>query len=239
METRYTICGMCGTRCPVAVGVEDDEAVWIQGNPHAPTGSALCPRGIAALALEKDPERPQSPLVRTGARGENTWRAVSWDEAFERIASGLRGVQAQYGPQSVVLSHRGGPFTDLYKAFANALGTPNIYNHGVTCTRNVEQACASVVGLKRDRLVIDYKESRHIVLQSRGCRNGHRLKRFDTVKSRSKRGWERKREAKRSAFSALISFPPPASKGRKDGNTLYHMRHVRHAMPGGGRRRGR
>lgn len=169
METRYTICGMCGTRCPVAVGVEDDEAVWIQGNPHAPTGSALCPRGIAALALEKDPERPQSPLVRTGARGENTWRAVSWDEAFERIASGLRGVQAQYGPQSVVLSHRGGPFTDLYKAFANALGTPNIYNHGVTCTRNVEQACASVVGLKRDRLVIDYKESRHIVLQSRNA----------------------------------------------------------------------
>ena len=69
MKTVYSVCGMCGTRCPVAVGVENGEAVWIQGNPHAATGSALCPRGIAALALEKDSERPQSPLLRVGSRG--------------------------------------------------------------------------------------------------------------------------------------------------------------------------
>ena len=169
MKTLYSVCGMCGTRCPVAVGVEGDEAVWIQGNPHAPTGAALCPRGIAALALEKDPERPQSPLVREGGRGENRWRAVSWEEAFARIASSLRDARTQYGPESVAISHRGGPFTDLYKAFANALGTPNIYNHDVTCTRNVEQACVSVFGLKRDRFVIDYRESKHIVLQSRNA----------------------------------------------------------------------
>ena len=58
MKTVYSVCGMCGTRCPVAVGVENGEAVWIQGNPHSATGSTLCPRGIAALALEKDSERP-------------------------------------------------------------------------------------------------------------------------------------------------------------------------------------
>ena len=52
MKTVYSVCGMCGTRCPVAVGVENGEAVWIQGNPHSATGSTLCPRGIAALALE-------------------------------------------------------------------------------------------------------------------------------------------------------------------------------------------
>ena len=51
MKTVYSVCGMCGTRCPVAVGVENGEAVWIQGNPHSATGSTLCPRGIAALAL--------------------------------------------------------------------------------------------------------------------------------------------------------------------------------------------
>ena len=50
-------------------------------------------------------------------------------------------------------------FTDLYKAFARGLGTPNIYSHSVTCTRNVDQACASVLGLDRGRLVIDYRES--------------------------------------------------------------------------------
>ena len=37
MKTVYSVCGMCGTRCPVAVGVENGEAVWIQGNPHSAT----------------------------------------------------------------------------------------------------------------------------------------------------------------------------------------------------------
>lgn len=167
MNTIYSVCGMCGTRCPIAAGVEGSEAVWIQGNPHAPAGSALCPRGIAALALEKDTERPQSPLMRVGPRGAHKWRAVGWDEALEAASSGLRKVCDAYGARSVLLSHRGGPFTDLYQAFARGLGTPNIYSHGVTCTRNVEEACTSVLGLPRDRFVIDYREARHIVVQSR------------------------------------------------------------------------
>lgn len=169
MNTVYSVCGMCGTRCPIAVGVEKGEAVWIQGNPYAATGSALCPRGIAALALEKDPERPQSPLMRVGRRGGHDWRAVSWEEALDAAARKLGSIRETYGPESVMLSHRGGPFTDLYKAFAHGLGTPNIYSHGVTCTRNVDQACASVLGLDRGRLVIDYRESKHIVLQSRNA----------------------------------------------------------------------
>ncbi len=167
MKTHYSVCGMCGTRCPIAVDVEDSRAVWIQGNPHAPTGSALCPRGIAALALETDSERPQSPLLRVGPRGENRWRAVSWDEALDTAAAGLRSVQDRYGAESILFSHRGGPFTDLYQAFARGLGTPNIYSHGITCTRNVDEACISVLGLERGRFIVDYKESRHIVLQSR------------------------------------------------------------------------
>lgn len=169
MKTVYSVCGMCGTRCPVAVGVENGEAVWIQGNPHSATGSTLCPRGIAALALENDSERPQSPLMRVGARGGHKWRAVRWEEALDAVAGKLRAIRDQYGPESVMFSHRGGPFTDLYKAFARGLGTPNIYSHSVTCTRNVDQACASVLGLDRGRLVIDYRESKHIVLQSRNA----------------------------------------------------------------------
>lgn len=79
---------------PVAVGVENGEAVWIQGNPHSATGSTLCPRGIAALALEKDSERPQSPLMRLGARGGHKWRAVRWEEALDAVAGKLRAIRS-------------------------------------------------------------------------------------------------------------------------------------------------
>ena len=108
MKTVYSVCGMCGTRCPVAVGVENGEAVWIQGNPHAATGSALCPRGIAALALEKDSERPQSPLLRVGSRGGHKWRAVGWEEALDAVAGKLRAIRDQYGPESIMFSPRWG-----------------------------------------------------------------------------------------------------------------------------------
>ncbi|MEG2005323.1 MAG: molybdopterin-dependent oxidoreductase, partial [Bilophila sp.] len=167
MEKVYSYCGMCGSRCPLEVGVEDGVATWIQGNPHAPAGSALCARGIAALALERDTERPLAPLIRTGARGEGRWRELSWPEAFDVVASRLEAVRERFGAESVVLSHRGGPFTDLYEAFARALGTPNSFNHDITCTRNVQQACRSVLGIGRGELNTDYKQARHIVFQGR------------------------------------------------------------------------
>ena len=167
MKTIYSLCGMCGTRCPIAVETDGKRAVWVQGNPHSPTGTALCPRGMAALALEQDSERPLAPLIRTGKRGEGHWREADWEEALDLVAKQLKDIQARHGRESVMLSDRSGPFTDLYEAFARGLGTPNRFNHDVTCTRNVQLACKSVLGLERGRLVIDYRRSRHIVLQGR------------------------------------------------------------------------
>lgn len=169
MKKIYSVCGMCGTRCLTEAYVENGEAVWVQGNPHAATGTALCARGLAAVMLEKDGERPLSPLLRTGKRGENQWRQATWEEALDTAAERLRAVRERYGSESVALSHRGGPFTDLYAAFARGLGTPNIYSHAVTCTRNADRACASVLGLDRGDLVMDYREARHIVLSSRNA----------------------------------------------------------------------
>lgn len=83
------------------------------------------------------------------------------------VAGKPRATWDQYGPESVMLSYRGGPFMDLYKVFARGLGTSNIYSHSVTCTHNVNQTCVSVLGLGCEHLVIDYRESKHIVLQSR------------------------------------------------------------------------
>ncbi|WP_300832275.1 molybdopterin-dependent oxidoreductase, partial [uncultured Bilophila sp.] len=169
MKKIYSVCGMCGTRCLTEAYVENGGAVWVQGNPQAATGTALCARGLAAVVLEKDAERPLSPLLRTGKRGENQWREATWDEALDTVAERLRAVRERYGSESVALSHRGGPFTDLYAAFARGLGTPNIYSHSVTCTRNVDRACASVLGLDRGDLVMDYREARHIVLSGRNA----------------------------------------------------------------------
>lgn len=167
-RTVYSICGMCAVRCPIQVEVENGRVVWIQGNPHDQgMGTSLCAKGSAGLAMEYDDERPQHPLIRTGPRGSGQWRRASWDEALDYVADKLNEVIAEYGGRGVVLSDRGGAFTDLTKAFLKAIGSPNYFDHDCTCGRNAHHAARSLFGLGRTGLVYDIKNTKHIVLLGR------------------------------------------------------------------------
>ncbi len=42
---------------------------------------SICAKGAAAIPFQYDEQRPQSPMIRDGARGSGQWRKVSWDEA--------------------------------------------------------------------------------------------------------------------------------------------------------------
>ena len=57
-NTIYSVCGMCGVRCPIEVGVEGGQCRSIQGNRHAAgIRGALCVRGAAGVACVQDDER--------------------------------------------------------------------------------------------------------------------------------------------------------------------------------------
>ncbi|WP_066639954.1 molybdopterin-dependent oxidoreductase [Desulfolucanica intricata] len=164
----YSICGMCTMRCPITAEVKNDEVQLLQGNPYIPAmKGSICPKGAAGIALLHDNERIQAPMIREGRRGQGKWRQVSWDDAFEEIASRLKAVIQKHGARSVAFSDRGGPFRDLHQAFVRGLGSPNYTNHDSSCARNVHHACMSVTGVGREELVYDYKNARHVVLQTR------------------------------------------------------------------------
>ncbi|SDO05884.1 monomeric thiosulfate reductase apoprotein [Desulfonauticus submarinus] len=166
-EKKYSICGMCTSRCPIEVDVEDGEIKFIQGNRQSGVRGGLCARGAAGTALIEDAERPQYPLIREGARGEGKWRKVSWEEAFAYVAERLKEVIDKYGTKSVLWSDRGGPFADLHKAFVRAIGSPNYCNHDASCARNVQHAALSLFGFGRKGVVYDFKNAKHVVLQTR------------------------------------------------------------------------
>ncbi len=168
IQKTFSVCGMCTVRCPIQVETEHGEVKFIGGNPHVPAmKGAVCPRGAAGKALIMDKERPQSPMIRVGERGEGKWRTASWDEAFDYVADKLKDVTARHGGKSIAFTDRGGPFQDLHKAFVYGLGSPNFCNHDASCARNVEHACLSVTGVGRKDLVYDLKNARHVVLQFR------------------------------------------------------------------------
>lgn len=167
-ENVFSVCGMCSVRCPIEVDVADGRVAGIFGNRHAPgLKGSLCARGAAGPGLLYDDERPQTPLIRTGERGEGKWRAVSWDEALDYVADKLKAIRDKFGPESLLLSDRGGPYIDLTRAFVRGFGSPNYCNHDSACARNVQHAAQSVLGFGRKEVVYDLKNARHVILQSR------------------------------------------------------------------------
>lgn len=162
----YSICGMCTVRCPIRVESEGNRVTWIEGNPHL-LGGALCAKGTAGIALRNDTERPRQPLIRAGARGEGKWREASWEEALDYVAQKMAAIKEKYGPESAVLSSRGGPWQGMYKAFIHAFGSPNYTNHDSTCGRNTHHASLSINGVGRKGFAYDIKNAKHLVLFGR------------------------------------------------------------------------
>src|SRR5512137_869204 len=99
-------CAMCISRCGSIALVENGRFVALEPDPAHPTGKALCAKGRAAPELVYHPDRLRYPLKRTRPKGDPDpgWQRISWDEALETIATRLKQIAAQQGPESVVFS---------------------------------------------------------------------------------------------------------------------------------------
>lgn len=176
----YCLCFMCSNRCPVKVSVQNDRIVFIEGNPHVPgMQGSICPRGVAGAALVDDPQRLQTPLIRTGPRGSGQFRKASWDEALDLIAEKLKGTIAQHGAQSIAFGERVQVSTHVNQAFMRAIGSPNHFTHDALCRGSNRTATNSLFGYTVTDLSPDYKNSRHIILY------GHNL--FEAINVRAVR----------------------------------------------------
>lgn len=187
-QLTHSVCGMCSARCPITVETCNDTVKMLYGNLQSPLKGALCARGVAGKALLEDNERPQSPLIRQGARGEGKWRAVSWDEALDHVAQKITEAQNRYGRQTVLWSDREGPFTDLSRGFMRGLGSPNVCSHSPSCDLNAHHACKAVLGLGRGMTVYDFANAKHIVLQTRNIFEAINLGEARTVMQALRKG---------------------------------------------------
>ncbi len=159
---------MCTVRCPIQVLVENDDVVWLQGNPHAGgIEGALCAKGTAGLALLHDHERPQHPMIRTGARGEGKWRKASWDEALDYVAEKLKPIIQEHGGHSLLFGERTNLNTHISKSFTKALNCPNHFTHDALCKGSVNTAFRSLIGYTDGQMAIDYANTRHIIMYGR------------------------------------------------------------------------
>lgn len=133
----YTSDVMCPSECGISVLVENGIAKKIYGNSHTLINNgAFCAKGASGLQLTYSPHRIKTPLMRTGQRGEDKWKPITWDEAAQYIAKKLLKIKKEFGPESVFLDLGDVTDREAYYRLFHAFGTPNIYHHGSICDSN-------------------------------------------------------------------------------------------------------
>jgi thiosulfate reductase / polysulfide reductase chain A len=185
----FSICFMCTVRCPIRVLVENDDVKWIEGNPQvAGIEGALCAKGSAGLALLHDTERPQSPLIRLGARGAGQWRKATWDEALDYTAGKLKEIIKKHGSQSVVFMERNNLNSHISKTFMRAIGSPNYCTHDALCKGSVNTAFRSLTGYTDAQVGVDYANTKYIVLYGRNLFEALEIKAINQLLSAMEQG---------------------------------------------------
>ena len=129
--------------------VDDGRITKLRPDPEHPLSKGYaCPKGIAMLDVQNDPDRVLHPLKK-GPDGE--FHRVSWEEALADISERLRAVIERHGKKSVAW-YMGNPGAFSYshplwsKGFVDALGSPHYYTAGSQDVNNRFAASALLYG---------------------------------------------------------------------------------------------
>ncbi len=135
-----TTCPYCGVGCGVSVTRQDDSRAQVTGDSQHPANfGRLCVKGAALGETLQQAGRLLWPQVNQ--------QRVSMDAALDAVASGLRDVIEQYGPQAVAFYGSGQLLTEDYyvanKLMKGFIGAANIDTNSRLCM------ASAVVGYKR------------------------------------------------------------------------------------------
>src|SRR3954447_15814013 len=149
-EQRITFCRICEAHCGLVATVQDGQVTRLRPDRDHPLSSGYaCPKGIAMLDVQNDPDRVVHPLRRRPS-GDG-FEAVSWDEAIGDIGTRLRAVRGRHGGESVGW-YMGNPgaFSHSHpvwsKGFVDALGSRHYYTASSQDVANRFAASAMLYG---------------------------------------------------------------------------------------------
>jgi len=146
-----THCPYCALQCGMTLSQDIDGRWAVAGRDFPTNKGGLCRKGWTAAALLDAPDRLTTPLVRDVKGG--ALRPAGWDEALDRIAAGIRAIQAAHGRDAMAVFGGGGLTNEkayLLGKFARiALGTANIDYNGRFCMASAAAAGLRAFGIDR------------------------------------------------------------------------------------------
>lgn len=122
-----------GPGCHLGCGIliytdKDGKLVKVEGDPENPFNNGrLCPRCLDLIESVYNSDRILYPMRRTGKRGEDAWERISWDEAYDEIATKLLYYKENFGAESVSFwKGTGRDIAPWISHLAWAFGSPNV-----------------------------------------------------------------------------------------------------------------
>src|SRR5262245_51079785 len=125
-------CPLCEAMCGLEIAVSGGRVEKIRANKNDVWSKGyICPKGTALGELHHDPDRLRAPLIKDG----DTFREVTWDEAFAEVERRLRAVIDAHGMDAVT-TYIGNPTAHNFSlsryvaAFAPMSGIARLYSAG-------------------------------------------------------------------------------------------------------------
>ncbi|MDC0768867.1 molybdopterin oxidoreductase family protein [Streptomyces sp. HD] len=97
-RTALRICPLCEATCGLTLTIEGTKVTGARGDRDDVFSQGfICPKGASFGAVDGDPDRLRTPLVRK----DGELREATWEEAFDAVAAGIGPVVERYGPNAV------------------------------------------------------------------------------------------------------------------------------------------
>jgi assimilatory nitrate reductase catalytic subunit len=143
--TVRTTCPYCGVGCGVLAAPDGKGGAAIAGDPSHPANfGKLCSKGTALGETLSLDDRLLTPMLR---QNDGTFGRVSWDQALDRAAAGLKRIIERHGPDSVAFYLSGQLLTEDYyvanKLMKGFIGSANVDTNSRLCM------ASSVAGHRR------------------------------------------------------------------------------------------
>lgn len=137
-----SVCLNCSTVCGIEGFVVDNKVVKIRGNAYDPNVASFmtCAKGQSGPTINTYPDRLLYPLKRVGARGEGLWKRITWEEAYDEIATRIRKCIDEGHPERVAIHQGRSRYDAEFNRFLNAIGSPVLLNHRALCSANKRAA---------------------------------------------------------------------------------------------------
>jgi len=128
-EWRKTGCILCAQNCGLEILLEDGRMIKVKPDKDNPRSKGYaCRKGMKILHYQYQNGRLTSPLKRVGT----SFEPISWDQATEEIAAGMRSLVDTHGPRCLAYmgaSSQGGHFEAAFGlTLLRSLGSQYLYS---------------------------------------------------------------------------------------------------------------